>query len=33
VLLPWPSIVLGVVSIALMFWIRRRYQIRGGFFG
>lgn len=33
VLMPWPSIILGVVSIALMFWLRRTYQIRGGFFG
>ncbi|WP_125583647.1 DUF1129 domain-containing protein [Levilactobacillus cerevisiae] len=33
VLMPWPSIILGVVSIALMFWIRRTYKIRGGFFG
>lgn len=33
VLMPWPSIILGVVSIALMFWLRRTYPIRGGFFG
>ncbi|MFD1454905.1 DUF1129 domain-containing protein [Levilactobacillus lanxiensis] len=33
VLMPWPSIILGVVSIALMYWLRRTYKIRGGFFG
>lgn len=33
VLMPWPSIILGVVSIAIMFWLRRSYPIRGGFFG
>lgn len=29
----WPSIILGALSIAAMFWMRRRYPIRGGFFG
>lgn len=33
VLMPWPSIILGVLSIAAMMWIRRTYKIRGGFFG
>lgn len=33
VLMPWPSIILGVLSIAAMFWLRHRYPIRGGFFG
>jgi len=33
VLMPWPSIIVGLVSLAGMFWLRSRYPIRGGFFG
>lgn len=33
VLMPWPSIIVGVVSLAAMMWVRRRYHIRGSFFG
>ncbi|GEO70093.1 DUF1129 domain-containing protein [Levilactobacillus acidifarinae] len=33
VLMPWPSIIVGLLSIAGMVWLRRRYTIRGGFFG
>ncbi|CAJ1229463.1 DUF1129 domain-containing protein [Levilactobacillus zymae] len=33
VLMPWPSIIVGLLSIAGMVWLRRRYNIRGGFFG
>ena len=33
VLMPWPSIIVGLLSMAGMFWMRRRYPIRGGFFG
>lgn len=33
ILMPWPSIILGLVSIAAMFWLRRTYKINGGFFG
>ncbi|QMU08323.1 DUF1129 domain-containing protein [Levilactobacillus suantsaii] len=33
ILRPWPSIIVGVLAIVGMVILRRRYNIRGGFFG